>query len=63
VKSSRRGQRGETDGSYASNNPRLSAFMVLTLGSGEKMTCQAEVLAQLAECGITAVGPPLVGIG
>jgi hypothetical protein len=36
VKSSRRVQRGETDGSYASNNPRLSAFIVLTLGSGEK---------------------------
>jgi hypothetical protein len=36
VKPSRRGQRGKTDGSYASNNPRLSAFMVLTLGSREK---------------------------
>jgi hypothetical protein len=63
VKSSRRGQRGETDGSYASNNPRLSAFMVLRSAAAKKMTCQAEVVALLAECGITAVGPPLVGLG
>jgi hypothetical protein len=51
VKSSKRGQRGKTDGSYASNNPRLSAFMVLTLGSGEK--------DDVPGCGPRATGRPL----